>query len=730
MKKRIISVFLAVIMIVLAAPALAVNAFDDDLIDDVRYNVYTSSQYIYVDGRIDKAYYGSSKIVSFGADSTWYAYSVATLDGFYVFAHVEDLTMNNALDQDASTGDGIAIYLDWTPYGYSHTDLVAGEDYINSFANQVGTVFADYEGNIAADKDFEYVAEKGSVSVNKLHNVEWDELDEKTQFIGYNIEVFIPYTDYMLTVVATQSDRYHFGLGIQVNDDLTYDGIDMADSCSYDTENGENYASGFELLSDVELKYAGEMPVGVGSDYAAHASSEIALDGKNTKGEYDDAQAVSIDKGGHGKANEKNIFRVICDGTYLGILVEMTDYTVNAGDIMALYFARYGEGDTLVDESIERTRGWLASGQTENGQISTVGNDIGWAVEIRIELSEREKAFYREGKLVYGISVVIQDDDANGHVSCKSDVAELADSFHAEAEADHIGLYRRFLASSDMGISPDLKGANVSLAEGITMKFYADLGRADLDAKLKITMENKIYYLGAQKTEKAGEYKFVFENIAPQYMGDSMNVELVVNGEAVDGVSDYSVLKNVTSGDVLNSQTEQLIYDLLAYGKAAQDFVGYKTDYPINEDYKDKSQAGQLPIYNEDRTYTDPLDDARFTAANIQHDNVNMLFIKFEALDIENTTVLIDGKPAVIEIFSEEEYSVSSEAIKVTDFDRVYTFTLITPTGEQTLTYSINAYTLAKCEAEHAETSNLANALYAYGVAAEAYVELLNSVSQ
>ena len=244
---------------------------------------------------------------------------------------------------------------------------------------------------------------------------------------------------------------------------------------------------------------------------------------------------------------------------------------------------------------------------------------------------------------------------------------------------------------------------------------------------MKFTFNGKEYYADAVETENNGIYVFTFKNIAPQCMGDNIKAELIIGGKVVATKEEYSILENVTSEAVMNDNTRQLIYDLLAYGAAAQKYAGYKTDALVNAGYEDLATVVES-VENSDRYVSAPLSDARFTAMGVYFSNTNKIYAKISADNISGVIAKINGKEAVIEQYVDGSYIVYSEDIKVADFDKVYTFTIETAAGTQTLKYSVNAWCAVKYDSESERgTAELAKALYAYGVSAEEYISIINA---
>ncbi len=269
------------------------------------------------------------------------------------------------------------------------------------------------------------------------------------------------------------------------------------------------------------------------------------------------------------------------------------------------------------------------------------------------------------------------------------------------------------------GTQPGFTSASVALGSDITVNYYAV---ADEVPVAKFTMNGKETTITGVATDNPNEYKFAFTGVAPQCMGDNIVAELYIDGELIDTKAEYSVLENVTSNDVLNDDNKQLIYDLLAYGAAAQKYAGYKTDDLVNAGYENLATP-YSPISNNDRTVGDAIVlGGMFSAVGVYYGNANRIYAKVTLTDhVGFFDMYIDGKEVEFEETNTEGvYIVYTEDIKVTDFDKVFTFELTDGMDTQTLTYSVNAY--AKVKSENAKTNaakELARALYAYGVSAE-----------
>jgi hypothetical protein len=277
------------------------------------------------------------------------------------------------------------------------------------------------------------------------------------------------------------------------------------------------------------------------------------------------------------------------------------------------------------------------------------------------------------------------------------------------------------VTAANAGVTSKISSANVVLGESINIKYNVNLPVTALNAVMKFTFNDKVTYVPVTRTgNTTGEV--LFEDIAPQCMGDNIKAELYVDGVKADSVDEYSVKQNVTN--IKNTDNEDLVDALLLYGAAAQQYTDYKTDALV-ADLSDLDVSTIWGIESAKDVGT-PADEAKFVAAGVRFANFNKLYVKVDNVEnVASLTVKVgDADPVALELNSNGV--AYTDAIKATEFGTVYTFELIDTNGaSQTLDYSVNSYVYAKTAAEGDVDSDIAMlsiALYNYGVAAEAYI--------
>jgi len=279
---------------------------------------------------------------------------------------------------------------------------------------------------------------------------------------------------------------------------------------------------------------------------------------------------------------------------------------------------------------------------------------------------------------------------------------------------------------------PSIGTVSVTVSSSLAMNYTVTLPSGCDAAMLmmEFTMNGRTFTVYPTSVAE-GTVTFVFTRIAPQCMGDSIGAVLYYDGEVVDTHGGYSV--KAYAEDLLglygdNEQITRLVIDMLNYGAAAQAYVGYKTDTPVNSGL---NGAGSTDTPTESDRVSGVTSSTNanygFSAAGVRFDYVNKIFVKLEiaagAPAGDAVTVLFDGVEAEVRSIGEGEYIAYSEGISALDFGKTVTVTL-NVNGEtvQTLTYSVNSYVYAKHSGTGA-MADLALALYRYGLSAVAYEE-------
>ncbi len=291
-----------------------------------------------------------------------------------------------------------------------------------------------------------------------------------------------------------------------------------------------------------------------------------------------------------------------------------------------------------------------------------------------------------------------------------------------------------YLSSIEIAYEPptsSFENVNVSLGEDISVNYY--IAKGDLvDPEMKFTINN---YTKTVKGElKNDQYVFVFDGVAPQWIGDNIKAELIDGGSVVE-TKDYSVLtylkalqtktkEELSYSEDKYNKMNTLINDLLVYGGAAQEYVGHKTDALVSAGVTGSKFEN---LSETQKSVTDNGIYVQFVSANVFFDNSNKLIFTLTATNISAFTFKVkvnDQETVVTPVKEGEKYVIMTDGIKASAFSDVYTVTAYT--GEKpgaSVTYSVNSYVYAKQEDANEAFKALVHATYNYGAAAKAFIE-------
>ena len=274
-------------------------------------------------------------------------------------------------------------------------------------------------------------------------------------------------------------------------------------------------------------------------------------------------------------------------------------------------------------------------------------------------------------------------------------------------------------------------GAQLQIDDSLAIKYYVKLAEGIEDTSL---LKMKFTLAGNDATAKivdsftmdGNRYVFTYTGIAPQSMADNVKAELIYGeDEVIATLDNYSVKQYVINTIEKNPDNEKLIRllsDMLHYGAAAQNYLGYKTDNLANDGLEDiilDAKTDTVPDAAKNKTVNDN-SNVNLTAAGVRFDYNNKVYIRFTATDISVVTAFVNGVEAEI-VEAGGVYTVYSEGITANNFATAQTFDVkVDGVVVLTVNYSVNAYCGVKGNGTN-EAAALAKAMYFYGVAAEAY---------
>ena len=290
-----------------------------------------------------------------------------------------------------------------------------------------------------------------------------------------------------------------------------------------------------------------------------------------------------------------------------------------------------------------------------------------------------------------------------------------------------------------------IKTVSLSLQSSITMNFkvlksaVSEFGNPYVSFTCggKTTIANTY-------TEQGDYYIYSYTGISPQLMND--NVSAVLHGEYCGkeytspaktmSVSEYAYTMLERYNSDSNAKLRTLLVNLLDYGAAAQNYIGYQTDNLANAKITDEQRkwATSESSFNNVRDYNYKTIDsptASWMTCGLQLNNSVTVKAKFSATDIKNKTVVITCGNAKFKYSqndfvkdSDNTYYVYCDEIFANEMSENLYFTIY-DNGVQcsnTMLFTIESY--AKLVHDNYADTNLdklTTAMMRYGNAAKAY---------
>ncbi len=778
MKKQFIAIILTVAMLVAMVPVFAVPAAAA-----TTHKIGFAPAEITVDGELDDNYtiFSSQPIKSVYQDvnSTrkdlvneelgFEGYALATPDGIYVWVSVygDSDFENEAGAKLTDKSESFQVYYNM---GENATDM----GYLNA-------VFFDYENNIGF--------QNGTIAGATSAAVKTD--------AGWNGEVFIPWesgSDAAKAVANGETD-FFLGLGFRYNDDYSADselnipnnkGISQEkdtdknfNACAVDSET-KKYNTDATELPTVEL-------VAFNADFedddeggsstsdmriAPFVDSAPTIDGKRDTTYAKGTKAINNKnynnvgpKKGNGEMFEAYVLTTK-DGFYVWVdIKDSTRYNLVkdgcAGDYLQIYYNMSESGSNIT------TNGYVQFDYNKQFKIANYGStggglsasDItlsvrtsseGWTAEVFVPWRNNSviKNAVAEGKKDFFFAVGFQyNDDATDNGTA------YRDNYYYDSESggnywSNYGILVPYQVVYFDG-TPD-----IPVAEKINFSNVLTIGPNITDPVMRYTVLGandefvKEYFVSGTS---AGENKYQFSlDIAPQYMSCKIKAELMYSGVVLASVTEASILdycvqlanmKHEDSGLTTNQflSMQNLIYNMLNYGAAAQIYTGYNTDNLVNKGYEDLAFDFYGIDYQEiSKTEAIESYGAEFISMGVHFDSANHLYVKFTTEDdISNYKVTFsDGRPGIATSLYIEEvageantYIAYSPAISPENYHYQYIFRLTNVENKwnnvvvQTAYCNVNAYLAEIIEVSaNPAMVELAKAAYLYGAGVRAYL--------
>lgn len=265
------------------------------------------------------------------------------------------------------------------------------------------------------------------------------------------------------------------------------------------------------------------------------------------------------------------------------------------------------------------------------------------------------------------------------------------------------------------------------------MNYYATVDAVYTNLKAQFTIAGDVIEVDGEYDTKTGRYVFSLA-LPPQCMADNISAVLLSGETEIARMDNYSVRDYAINNlnETNDEKLKALLYELLRYGAAAQQYTSYNTgdlatagvSLPEAADVN-ATDAYTLTNHIENGTADDY--PVYINAVGVRFENVNKIYVKFNAT-AENVSVRISRGGVEVETIALTNAILYTNEIYATAFDEVFTFEVfVGETKTQTLTYSVNSYVANRAAAGSTDAMTvLAKALYLYGEAAKAYAPFAN----
>ena len=287
------------------------------------------------------------------------------------------------------------------------------------------------------------------------------------------------------------------------------------------------------------------------------------------------------------------------------------------------------------------------------------------------------------------------------------------------------------IKAEETEVNGTITGATVDVGSTLTINYFAE---APENATMRFTSSSgKVTVVDGVLDADTGYYKFAYIGINPQCMSDTIKAELMVNGEILDTKENYSVkaycesqaTKSAGALDLTPNQFEALktlLADMLTYGAASQEYKAYNTANLADNTEWVKEYKSAFAVPAGVRKITGNTDaDNRAVSVGLNMANVNRIYFKVKLTDdivVKLNGVEIDKSTLVKK--DDGTYTLYSDDIMATQFDEVFTLTLVKDGNEITkVEYNVNAYIQAKYNVSSVE--KIVKALSNYGTSAVNY---------
>ena len=279
----------------------------------------------------------------------------------------------------------------------------------------------------------------------------------------------------------------------------------------------------------------------------------------------------------------------------------------------------------------------------------------------------------------------------------------------------------------------DITSAYLNLTNDLNLVYRVFLPAGYENPTAIFTVDTHTIEVSSYTIDENGLYCFMLSEIGPHRMGDTVTatVTATYNG-ATETLTDstLSVKSYIDTVRAENADNESLIAlldALLVYGASAQVYMGHNTDNLVGE----IGELSEIPEQAEITLSGEKSEIAAIEAVGLRLGGAFDLRLGIRATDISGLSIVVTkgGESTTLSLSEDAKndgyYVVYYNGLVASELDEQITVTVMKD-GEaigQTLTLSANAYLAYQQTSGNEALANLVKALYAYGIAANAFAE-------
>ena len=291
-------------------------------------------------------------------------------------------------------------------------------------------------------------------------------------------------------------------------------------------------------------------------------------------------------------------------------------------------------------------------------------------------------------------------------------------------------------------------GANLTLENDLTVNFVVQKSLIDSSGiknpYVVFTLGNRTVKVTEYRLEQ-GYYAFAFKNLAPQLIGDTFQATLYATyqgREYSSATANYAITRycgQVFADAKAAPKLKTLIADLILYGSAAQQYVGYKTDALVKDQfaeavaaYATKTVPNATSVSNgKYKEIANPT--VSLTGASLNLSEAVAIQLQFTATNVKGLTAQVrDTNGKLLATLTEEEitksgstYTLFYKGLNAGEMRKPVFITFYDASGtavSNTLRYSVESYVaIVHQYGGDAKLVALLDAMLNYGISAEIY---------